>query len=268
MNVKKLLLVISLLWAICGTSTAQDILDRRIRLTIESQPLERVLYQLIREEGIKLSFNNALLPSKNISARFDAKRLEEVLEELLEGTSLKFKAVGDRVVLYSEESPADLQLFTISGRIRDAQTGEHLISATVIERISGKGTVTNEYGFYSLTLPEGPVELSYSYLGYRTVDQSFDLEADRRLEAGLRPSVTLTEVVVTDSPVWQRDAEQSTHKLNGADVAGFPALGGEPDLVRFTHLLPGVQTGADGVGSIHVRGGRSGHNLILLDGVP
>jgi len=89
------------------------------------------------------------------------------------------------------------QKYTISGRLSDAESGELLIAANVFDRISLKGAVTNTYGFYSLTLPKGKVELEFSYVGYQPVTKSFELDKDTILDISISSSVQLKEVVVT-----------------------------------------------------------------------
>ncbi|HOF93351.1 MAG TPA: carboxypeptidase-like regulatory domain-containing protein, partial [Bacteroidales bacterium] len=86
---------------------------------------------------------------------------------------------------------------TISGYISDEETGETLINATVYDSISGKGAVSNLYGFYTLTLPEGPVHLIYSYLGYKPQRFAFWADSDRQLTVRLQSGAELEEVVVS-----------------------------------------------------------------------
>ena len=89
------------------------------------------------------------------------------------------------------------QQYTFSGYIEDQATGEKLIAATVYDRASEKGTSTNEYGFFSLTIPSGEVQLLISYVGYRTHTDSFNLAADLSMNISLVPMLELEEVVVS-----------------------------------------------------------------------
>jgi outer membrane receptor for ferrienterochelin and colicin len=141
----------------------------------------------------------------------------------------------------------------------------------VLDRRTGKGVETNEYGFFSITVPPGMMRLSIYYLGYEPIEQEFLLESNRRFRFSLKTSLTLPEIEVYATDSTSSGGLKSgitINTFNAEDIEYLPSLGGEPDLIRAAHLLPGVQTGTDGIGGIHVRGGNSEHNLILIDGVP
>lgn len=258
------------LLAITCTATlfAQSPLEQKVSVYAQNTSLERVLYQLIDQHDVKLIFNNDILPERNISVDLNEVTLKIALETILRGTNLRYEVLG-RQVLLVVKPPAPMVQYTISGFLEDMETGEKLIGASVFDRISGKGTITNPYGFFSLTLREGPVELLFSYLGYKPQSASFQLNNDQRYNLSLESDLTLKEVTV-----YATENEATTHQdisvdlINTSDIKRLPSLGGEKDLLRTTHLLPGVQTGTDGVGGIYVRGGNAGQNLILIDGVP
>lgn len=260
-----------LLLVFLGSSYTQGLLDKEISIDFRNETLETALYQLIDQENINLSFSNEILPPKIIKARFKKQKLATILDNLLENTPVDFEPLDDNlIILFRKKIPLSQQRFTISGFLEDASTGERLIAANIYDRRSKKGTVTNEYGFYSLTINGGPVELSFSYLGYQNVLYDFLLETNRRINIALRNDLTLEEVLVIAS---EEDAQENKTKISQdnldiGDIERLPNLAGESDLVRTTHLLPGVQTGTDGIGGIHIRGGNPDHNLILIDGVP
>ena len=253
------------------TSYAQRLLDKQISIDFKNVSLEAALTELNALEGVSIAFNNDAVPPKLIRAKFRKQRLEVILQDLLDNTVLIFEELDEQHLLLSrKEIPLSKQQFTISGFIEDAKTGERLIGANIYDRRSKKGTIANEYGFYSLTINGGPVELAYSYLGYETVLYDFVLESNRRISMPLRSDLTLTEVIViaTDENTEERKEKISQEELRIVDIERLPNLAGEADLIRTTHLLPGVQTGTDGIGGIHIRGGNPDHNLILIDGVP
>ena len=163
------------------------------------------------------------------------------------------------------------QKHTISGYLRDASSGEPLISANVFDARSASGTVTNTYGFYSLTLPKDSVELSFSYIGYETQNQSFYLSEDKTLNVELGGAVALTTVEVTSSRGGARIEERtqmSQVDIPVEQIKRAPALLGEVDVLKTLQLLPGVQSGGEGQTGLYVRGGSPDQNLVLLDGVP
>ncbi len=160
--------------------------------------------------------------------------------------------------------------YTISGYIKDKQTGENLISASVFEPNLMLGTITNNYGFYSFTLPKGKRKLAFSYLGYKTITIDVDLHKDTVItfEAELD---NLLEEVVVEATITENNVERtqmSTIEIPMKDVKTLPVLLGEVDIMKTIQLMPGVQSGSEGTGGLYVRGGGPDQNLILLDGVP
>ena len=160
--------------------------------------------------------------------------------------------------------------YTVSGYVSDRATGESLISASVFDLASGKGMVTNPYGFYSLTLPEGAVRLRYSYVGYAPQVVELRLERDTVINIRLGEDNLLQEVTVTghNADLGLQGAQMSAVEVPVAQLKAVPALLGETDVVKALQLMPGVQDGTEGSAGFYVRGGGPDENLFLLDGVP
>ncbi len=175
------------------------------------------------------------------------------------------------LLVMSEILCAVAQNYTISGYLLDAESGETLIQATVYDRISGKGAVSNLYGFYSLTLPAGEVDLTYSYVGYLPEHHNFKLEDNKTLTVRLAPNVQLEAVVVTgreNTEIGVQGTQMSTVEIPVSQIKALPTLFGENDVLKALQLLPGVQGGMEGTTGMYVRGGGPDENLMLLDGVP
>ena len=166
--------------------------------------------------------------------------------------------------------PLTSQNATISGYITDASSGETLISATVYDSISGRGTVTNSYGFYSLTLPRNEVKLIYSFVGMQPASHTFNLQKDTTLSVKLNTNRELAEVIVVGnhSEIGVQGSQMSAIEVPISQIKNIPALGGEVDVIKALQLLPGVQSGSEGSTGLYVRGGGPDQNLILLDGIP
>lgn len=158
----------------------------------------------------------------------------------------------------------------ISGYVSDKDSHETLIGATVIDRNSGHGCVTNNYGFYSLTLGSGEVALEYSYVGYESQTMSFTLVGDTTLSVKLESNILLNEVTVTStrSGVSAKSPQMSIVELPVKQIQSIPTLFGEADVLKAIQLLPGVQNGVEGSAGMYVRGGGPDENLLLLDGTP
>ncbi|MEM1220437.1 MAG: TonB-dependent receptor, partial [Bacteroidota bacterium] len=165
---------------------------------------------------------------------------------------------------------AQAQDFTISGYLTDMETGEELLYATVAVPSISAGVTTNEYGFYSLTLPAGNYEVVYSYVGYESQLKTVELQADQRIDLELSSGTLLEEVVVTSSQTETelRSTEMSTATLDMKEAKLVPVIFGEQDVLKTIQLLPGVSSGGDGNSGFFVRGGDQDQNFILLDEAP
>ena len=159
---------------------------------------------------------------------------------------------------------------TISGYVMDAASKETLIGATIFDKNSGKGCATNSYGFYTLTLNQGQVDLQVSYVGYTQQSRALDLKENLSLNFMLETNTTLDEVVVegTRATVSARNPQMSVVELPVQQIKSIPTLFGEADVLKAIQLLPGVQNGSEGSAGMYVRGGGPDENLLLLDGVP
>lgn len=160
---------------------------------------------------------------------------------------------------------------TISGYVIDEKTGEALIGANVYIDVSNEGTVTNNFGFYSISLPKGTSGvLNYSYIGYVSKALNFELSSDLSLNVGLSSSIELeeVEVIAEKNKRIERETQMSVSEIPMAQLKKVPALFGEVDVLKALQLMPGVKSGGEGQSGLYVRGGGPDQNLILLDGVP
>lgn len=162
------------------------------------------------------------------------------------------------------------QKFTISGSIKDEESGEHLIGANIYNLGTNQGTAANNYGFFSLTLNGDSVRLRVSYIGYSPKTINFFLAQDTVINIGLSNSSLLEEVVVTGTveDKIQESSRMGTMDIPIEQIKAMPAFMGETDVFKVLQLLPGVQSGSEGTSGLYVRGGGPDQNLILLDGVP
>src|SRR5688572_1149458 len=165
---------------------------------------------------------------------------------------------------------AQSQKYTISGFVRDKETGENLIGVSVYNPKTGDGTATNAYGFYSITLPQDSVNLVVSYVGYDRLAFSTYLSSNQEQNFSLTASTNLktVEIVGTREEEIRESTRMSTISVPIAQIKTLPALFGEVDVLKTLQLLPGVQSGGEGSTGLYVRGGSPDQNLILLDGTP
>lgn len=157
--------------------------------------------------------------------------------------------------------------FTLSGIVSDAKNNETLIGVTVSVKNQNYFLSTNEYGFYSITLPKGDYELEITYLGYETIIQKFTLQQNSTKNFTLtEKGELLDEVTIVDKNKSNtRKAEMSVNKLSISTIKQMPVVLGEVDIVKSLLLLPGVTNAGEGQSGFNVRGGGADQNLVLLD---
>ncbi len=158
---------------------------------------------------------------------------------------------------------------TVSGLITDAVSGETLIGAGAT--VGKDGAVTNNFGFYSLSVPAkaGKTDITYSYVGYTSQTISVPMSKDTVVNVTLVPGASLEEAVVTAQKESGIEAtKMSAIEVPIAAIKSAPALFGEADVLKTIQMLPGVQGGTEGFSGLYVRGGGPDENLLLLDGIP
>ena len=178
-----------------------------------------------------------------------------------------FKAILAFVIMFITLSATAQIKFTISGSIKDKKNGETLIGATVrVADNTSLGTVTNEYGFFSLTLPAGNYKLLVVYSGYKEQEVAVAPDKPNKLDIALEVlSSELSEVTISGKANKITSAQMGMDRLNIKDINAIPVIFGEKDVMKTIQLLPGVMPAGDGSSQIFVRGGAGDQNLILLD---
>lgn len=160
------------------------------------------------------------------------------------------------------------QQHTLSGYVKDINTGEALIGASVFIEGEGKGASTNVYGFYSITLSAGNHKVKYSYVGYDDIIRIIDFRDHVRVNIELDEAQDLLDEVVVEAR--QTDENTTGTQMGKVDLSmdkikTIPAFMGEVDVLKTIQFLPGVSSGGEGNTGFYVRGGGPDQNLILLD---
>src|SRR5690606_33390604 len=157
---------------------------------------------------------------------------------------------------------------TLSGIITDKNSNETLIGVNVIISDLNIGTTTNDYGFYSISLPKGTHTIAVSYLGYQDITQEFTFSKATKQNFNLQPSTELLQEVVLQKDVEKlnvKSPQMSVNTLSIATIKKIPAVLGETDVIKSLLLLPGVSNAGEASSGFNVRGGATDQNLILLD---
>ncbi len=256
----------------CFTWAQVDIVPDEVRVdyTALKKNISQVIIDLSKVSEVNITFDPSILPDDkaiNISAK--NKTLGAILNAILRGTDAKYKIVGSQLVIVKDEFVKAEKLITISGYLRDSLSGEPLVYANIFDQEKTNGTNTNDYGFYSFTLPKGIQRVYYSYLGYKKTILELKLKKDTIVDVFLNPDALLNEVLILDSQVDAQEKELYSADVLPVDkIWSITSLAGESDVYGLVQLMSGVSTGADGFGGFNVRGGSADQNLVLYDGVP
>ncbi len=159
--------------------------------------------------------------------------------------------------------------FTLSGSVRDANTGETLIGATIkLSGATAAAVLSNAYGYYAVTQPEGLYQVTVSYAGYASVTKSINLNKDVKLNEELKSANDLAEVTISATNRKNenvKSAQMGLERIDMKSLNSIPVLLGEKDILKTIQLLPGVKSGGEGNTGFYVRGGAADQNLIILD---
>lgn len=254
---------IFILLAVCFHTGATA--QQKISLRVKEMPVLQVLSQIEKQSGYTFSYNPALLKEiKPVTLSVENASIETVLNSIFGKTNVQYIIHGSRVILKLRP-----KTITVSGIIHDAVSRETLIAANVFDLLSQKGAVSNNFGFYSLSLPPGEVRLRGSYVGYSSHEISFTAESDTVIHFFLQPSSLLQEVVIEGkqtAPLHSTETGKIT--LNAQTLQALPSFLGEKDVIKSLQLMPGVAAGTEGFAGMYVRGGNLDENLYLVDGNP
>ncbi|WP_246368661.1 TonB-dependent receptor domain-containing protein [Phocaeicola faecicola] len=188
--------------------------------------------------------------------------LENSLDMLFNNTGIKWEIKGDYVILKRVPS------YTLSGYIYQ-ENGETVINGTVWDITSNTGTLTNEHGFYSLTLSEGNHKIRFSHIGVGEHIESLSLKGNKSQNIYLKSNYKLDEVVVTadlNSPLYTTQTGKVT--LTSKDFVCGNNFMSSPDVMKKLQNLSGVANGTELISGLYVHGGGNDENLFLLDGTP
>lgn len=158
---------------------------------------------------------------------------------------------------------------TVSGFVKEEGSGESMIGTTIGVRGTATGSSSNDYGFYSLSLPPGTYTLVFSYLGYREIDTTISLTKDFRLNINMKTAVSEIQEITVEADDTKdenvKSSQMGKFDLSMEKIKTLPILFGEQDILKTIQLLPGIQGGGEGSSGFYVRGGGPDQNLILLD---
>jgi hypothetical protein len=264
-----------LLCALLNTSAiyAQDINKVMIDIELKDATLAEAFNKIESLTPFRMTYKTEDIANvKGITYRQRKVSVKKVLTDLLARTGLQFEQ-EQQYILIKKINKSSSRSATIYGFVTSGASGETLPGATV--SVSGETTfytVTNGYGFYSLTVPEGRYLLSCSYTGFRDYDQKIAAQQayKNNIELTGKPANHLDSVVVAAAGKKStvRRTITGTHRLDITEIKKIAMAGGEPDILKSLQFLPGIQTSNEGTTNLSVRGGSYDQNLVLLDEAP
>ena len=259
---------IALLMALIATLPLCGQDQQAIYLPAGEYQLDEAL-RLLRDAGAEISYRPDLIPDVVLEVPEDIRSVEDWLALFLRRTELTFEP-GSAGLLILPDARLLSQRFSLYGMISDAVTGERLIGATVQILDENTGTYSNEYGFYTLSESGGRHRLRAAYVGYLPLEAEFILRRDTQINLTLVPNNELPQIIVTamEDDLSEARYFESGTRIGRTEASQLNGPLGEDDPLQLARLLPGVTSGADGIGGMLIRGSEAGHNLILLDGVP
>ena len=264
------LVVMMMIFSLSGLQAQTNRVDetRMVTLNMQKASVREILDEIQKQTGVTFSYESSLLSGlQKTTFRADDEALTDCLTRLFANLPVVYKMTGNVVVL--KRKPKQV---TVSGFVRDKRSAESLIGASVYEAHSRVGTASNNFGFFSLTLPPGDITIRSSYIGYTSHQHILNgLERDTVLAIELEPSASLQEVVITGQSNDKQSVlstQMGALEINQQTIRSTPVMFGEADIIKTLQLTPGVSAGTEGTAGMYVRGGNVDENLFLIDGNP
>lgn len=215
------------------------------------------------QTGIVVAYSSRALPPGEVRQRGGSPTIGQCLNTVFGRYNVRYVCQAGKIVVAADS----IRMRRVSGICRDAQTGEALIGAHTADTLLRRATASNEYGYFSLSVPTGRVTLRTSFVGYRPDVRTIDLRADTTITVRLSPHIVLADIEVKADEEDEATAAGVTD-FKTDEIKSLPGLLGEVDLGRALQQTPGVKSGSEGFGGMSVRGGSQDQNNILLDDAP
>jgi hypothetical protein len=251
-----------------------DLMDLPISLNLQNKPISEILRRIQKDYSVPFSYSSRKINVReHVSIDVKEVPLTQVLNQIFASQQVEFSVVEKQIIIvpFEQLKEAVRVRRTLSGFISDERTGEVLIGASVSIPGTGEGTISNAFGYYSLTLTTGNYKLLISYLGYDPLEENIVLDKD--LNRNLRMAsnyLPITEIVFTNN-ILVKDFESvqtGQMKMISSTISRMPSLLGEADVIKALQSIPGISAHSDGSVGFHVRGGERDQNMILLDDAP
>ncbi|MCK5823642.1 MAG: TonB-dependent receptor [Bacteroidales bacterium] len=250
-------------------------LSKKITVNKTNSSIQELIEEISNQAGINFSYSVQIFSiQNNISFSIKNKSLEETLKKLSKKFDVDYKIVEKQIVLKkttNKDNKPKIERYTISGFLKDRESGESLIGATILLKGTQKGTITNGYGYFSLTLPKGNYDIEFSYIGYIRERKHIELNNNIKINSDLQYNSEIFEEVNVETKEYIDEIEKaqvSQINIKPKNIANIPEFIGGAGLIKSLQTLPGIKVFSDGSAFFYVRGGNKDQNLILIDEAP
>jgi len=258
---------------------AQSPIDKKITIHIQDKTVEEVFQEIHNKTGLEFSYSNDQLDAyQRLTFKFKNKPVQEVISCMANKMGVDYVFVEQQVVLkkLKQNTPISPVVksknkYVLSGHVKDKETGEVLIGATVHVLGTTMGVFTNAYGFYSITLDEGDYSIAFSSIGFAREQVSVSLSQNKYLAMTMDLDKALLqeiEIVASEQEEVKQVKVLSNMNIQSKTVQQVPGMMGEAELLKMMKSLPGVKSFGDGSAVIYVRGGGREQNMIYIDEAP
>lgn len=243
-----------------------DALEKKVSIAFKNTDLRTALEKFQKQSGVSIAFEPEIIPQKAIQNKiFNSERVRNILSFLLKDSGLEFELLAGSVVI-NKQAPVP---FTLNGIVFDEETGENLIGALL--EIGNEKQFSNQYGYFSISLPQGNYPLIVNFVGYKQDNQLIKHTKDKYLSIGLKKNVyELAQVSISGKNPSEDSLEmvKSIIKPSIRNIMKIPYFAGEIDAMKALQMEQGVKNASEGSSAISVRGGGYDQNLILIDEAP
>lgn len=272
-----------LLWVVVGFAVlpVQSLAQKyTVRLSRPILTVEQCFEEIQQQTPLIFSYGNTVPLNQKLNFGKTNGNVREFLDVFARETDFQYSFNRKKVLIFEDddateqpvaETPKTGKKYTLSGYLRDADNAEELIYGRISVEGTPGGALSNEYGFYSITLPAGSYRIKYNYLGFEAQVYALELRENVRKDVELKgEDVEIELVEIEEDPVLEhlRNAEVGVLDINVPDLNAVPVVFGEKDILKTMTLLPGVSGASEAGGNLFVRGGGADQNLLLLDEAP
>lgn len=266
-NFLKFLFVSLTLWSF-SEALAQDFMEKRVKLPPGNYSPKDLL-TLLREQGLSVAYSSDKIPASKCAVLEDTTySIHQLLRFISECSGINYKVKGNSVIINYDKANEKRYL---RGIVRDAETGEVLIGASV-QRLGTRtptGVITNKYGYYSLALTEGVYVLKVSFMGYHDLMDTVEFKNKSKIRnLNLVPKTEFLDAVVVSSIEPDYNVSSlipGTNTLDLSTKGEIPYFLGEVDVLQGATLLPGIKSLGEDANGLNIRGSNTDENLVMLD---